>query len=482
LASIRSNCDGEQAYSIVITREVARISGGALAMPDPTVQSDVPGIRWPAVPGMTKAPVLSLLFQLEQTQWWSREAIRAAQEAQLRLLLRHARATSAFWRERIDAAGVDVDHVVISDLAKLPLLDRTTLQDKFDVMKSDAPPPTHGELSEVRSSGSTGQPVRVVDTELDKLYWDALTIRDSLWHQRDFSAKFAAIRAAIPRASFPHWGAPFNALFVTGPGVVNDVATDTDELLAWVVEEDPAYLLAYPTVLRALLMAARKCGVRPKSLREVSTMGEAMPSDLHEMARRTWNVQVHDIYSARETGYIALQCPEQRHYHVQSESIVAEVLNADGTACEPGETGRVVLTTLHNFAHPLIRYDIGDYAEVGEPCPCGRGLAVLRRIMGRVRNMVVLPDGRRFFPHFEAAEWGVLFGVRQLQLTQKSPRLIEVRVVPFETGRLPAVEPIRDLLREQLKFPVDVDLVAAERIERSAESLKYEDFISEVAC
>ena len=45
----------------------------------------------------------------------------------------------------------------------------------------------------------------------------------------------------------------------------------------------------------------------------------------------------------------------------------------------PGEIGRLVVTRLHHFATPLLRYDIGDYAEVGDACPCGRGLPVLRR-------------------------------------------------------------------------------------------------------
>jgi phenylacetate-coenzyme A ligase PaaK-like adenylate-forming protein len=60
-----------------------------------------------------------------------------------------------------------------------------------------------------------------------------------------------------------------------------------------------------------------------------------------------------------------------------------EVLDEEGRPCAPGETGRVVATSLNNFAMPLIRYETGDTAEVGAPCPCGRGLPVLTRIMGR---------------------------------------------------------------------------------------------------
>ena len=48
--------------------------------------------------------------------------------------------------------------------------------------------------------------------------------------------------------------------------------------------------------------------------------------------------------------------------------MIVEVLNEDGSACAPGECGKVVITHLHNFASPLIHYDIDDFAEVGEAC------------------------------------------------------------------------------------------------------------------
>ena len=78
------------------------------------------------------------------------------------------------------------------------------------------------------------------------------------------------------------------------------------------------------------------------------------------------------MYSSQEVGYIALQCPENESYHIQAENVLVEILDDDGLPCEPGEVGRVVVTALHNLATPLLRYDIGDYAEVGSPCSCGR--------------------------------------------------------------------------------------------------------------
>jgi phenylacetate-CoA ligase len=63
--------------------------------------------------------------------------------------------------------------------------------------------------------------------------------------------------------------------------------------------------------------------------------------------------------------------------------IYAEILDDADRPCAPGEVGRVVVSTLHNYAMPLFRYDLGDLAEVGPPCECGRTLPVLNRIVGR---------------------------------------------------------------------------------------------------
>src|SRR5262249_14466253 len=140
-------------------------------------------------------------------------------------------------------------------------------------------------------------------------------------------------------------------------------------------------------------------------------------------------VEVVDSYSSEELGYIGLQCPGREHYHVQAENLLVEVLRGDGSPCVAGETGRMVVTTLHNFAMPFVRYANGDYAEVGPACPCGRGLPVLTRIAGRQRNMLMRPDGVQHWPSFPTEVWGGIAPVRQLQVVQDALDHVEVRLV-----------------------------------------------------
>ena len=188
------------------------------------------------------------------------------------------------------------------------------------------------------------------------------------------------------------------------------------------------------------------------------------------------DVPIVDAYSAQEVGYIALQCPEHEHYHVQAERLIVEVLRDDDTPCAVGETGRVVVTDLHNFATPILRYELGDYAEVGRACPCGRGLPVLNRILGRRRNMLVYPDGRTTWPLFavacrEAARY------RDLQVVQTRTDLLRVRVLP--DGELDR-DALIAALRTSLGYPFEVEIELVTEIERTPAG-KLEEFVSRVS-
>jgi len=429
---------------------------------------------WPAVPNPDGAFVLALLFQLERTQWLPPERLRELQSQQLDVLLRHACETVPFYRARWGAVP---DAARLGDL---PILTRRELQENFDALRSGAVPPQHGGIAESRTSGSTGAPVRVLKTALEGLFWRAITLRDHRWHQRDLGATLAVIRRGVTPGESPSWGAATEGLVETGKCVLQEVNLDVETLLDWLSRTGAGYLLTYPSLAAELARAALARGVRIPGLREVRTLGEALDPEARALCREAWGAPLTDMYTAEEVGYIALQCPEHEHYHVQCESVLVEVLDERGKPCAPGETGRLVLTSLHNFALPLVRYEIGDYAEVGEPCPCGRGLPVLRRVAGRVRNTLVTADGRRYWPHFGSRRLHEIAPIRQHQFVQKDFESIEARLATDRALTREEEEALRRYVLERL--PPDMRLTFSYRDEIArAASGKFEDFVSEVA-
>jgi len=305
------------------------------------------------------------------------------------------------------------------------------------------------------------------------------TLREQLWHRRDFDRKYAVIRTVPDNVVMPAWGLATEVAFRTGSCAFLKIDTNVSAQVEWLKQQDPNYLLSYGSNLGALARHCLEHGVSLPRLKEVGSIGEIVTPDLRAECRRAWGVKLVDLYSAQEVGYIALQCPEHDCYHVQSENVLVEILNAQGRPCAPGEIGRVVVTALHNFATPLIRYDIGDYAEPAKPCPCGRGLPALQRIMGRSRNMLVLPNGERRWPVTGCREYVAPWLLRQFQFVQKNLEDIEVRLV---TARPLTVEEESDLKRKivaGLGHPFRLHFICCDEIPR-APGGKYEDFKSEL--
>ncbi|MDQ7008381.1 MAG: phenylacetate--CoA ligase family protein, partial [Acidobacteriota bacterium] len=359
----------------------------------------VEGIAWPALPGAAGEALVCLLYQFERSQWWPETALRAAQWRQLRILLRHARRHCPGYRHRLpaepDPAG----------WREIPVLTRQQLQQEAASLRSEAPPEAHGRRLRFATTGSTSRPVEVERSELALLMAEAMVVRDHLWHQRDLGGKLAVITTKVGQGEHSEWGGAVSSAFITGPAATLDIRAEPAAQLSWLRRQQPAYLLSHPSNIDSLARLSLERGEHLPGLRGVRSFGEALPEGLRERVRRAWGVPLADTYSCEEAGTIALQCPQHARYHCMAEHLLVEVVDEAGQPCGPGEWGRVLLTTLHNYAMPLIRYEIGDYAELGAPCPCGRGLPVLRRILGRRRNMLVTPDGRRHWPSFPARIW-----------------------------------------------------------------------------
>jgi len=443
-------------------------------------QSALPGMKWPAIPSGGAATALGLLFQFEISQWLPEEQLVEEQLRQLDVLLKHAYATVPHYRESWDGAYDPALPLTPERFAVLPLLTRRELQSRFEALKSRDIPSAHGATYEKGSSGSTGVPIRILKTQLVNLLWKAFTLRDHIWHRRDPRRKLAAIRHGVAEGEFEGWGSATRGLVAAGPSAVLGVHAGADAQLRWLEKQQPDYLMTYPSIVTELAKRSIERGNRLASLREVRTFGELLTPEARQLCRQAWDVPVRDTYSAVEVGYLALQCPQHEHYHVQSEGVLVEILNDRGAACAPGEVGRIVVTDLHNFAMPLVRYELGDYAEAGPPCPCGRGLPVLRRILGRVRNLLTTASGERYWPLTGAPKFAEIAPVLQHQLVQKEFDLIEARLVTASPLTAEQETGLRQLILAKLPPGLRLTLVYCDDIPRSAGG-KFEDFISEVA-
>jgi phenylacetate-CoA ligase len=248
------------------------------------------------------------------------------------------------------------------------------------------------------------------------------------------------------------------------------------EIVALLRALDPGQLVIYPTLLATLCDHVELAGEGPGRLQRIRTIGEMLQPERRGRAQALLGAPVTDVYSSRELGQIAIECPASGLYHVP-ESLIVEVLGAEGQPCAEGEEGDIVVTGLRNFATPLVRYAIRDRAIRGGRCPCGRGLPTLRRIMGRERNMARRPDGTRAYPPLGVGSFWQHGPVTQFQFIQHAVDDIEIRLAVTRPPTIEEEEALAAAIQAMLGYPFPLRFSYFDHTLPPAPGGKHEEFV-----
>lgn len=364
--------------------------------------------------------------QLRRSQWRSEDEIRARQLQKLRSLLREASTHVPYYRALFQKLGATPDDFrELSDLARLPVLEKQTVRDRFNEFINPRYNPRR--VYEDHTSGSTGQPLRFLLTFEQKAYEMAYSIRFYRWAGYRTGARIAAFRSYIPPTKdAPLWkyDASQRTLFFS----VYDMTPAN--LRAYAKEFNrfrPSFVRGYPSSIYIFAQFALSEGISVHAPRAVLTSSETLSLEMRTVIERSLQCPVYDWWGSNERIATACQCEQRGIYHINAEGGYLEFLPQKGA--DP--IRQIVGTGLINQAMPLIRYNLGDLAiPAASPCPCGRGLPGIERILGRVNDLIITGEEKfitpvRFFTLFETYDM-----IRQFQVVQTAPDAVTVRLVP----------------------------------------------------
>lgn len=365
--------------------------------------------------------------ELERTQWLSRPELEAWQFEKVKDLIRHAYERVPFYRERYQREGFDPRDIKSwADFQSLPFLTREDITGRLDDLVAR---PWRGPLQAEWTGGSTGHPLHFY-VEDDFWWWNAaLEIRGRGWHGIREGEKIAwawgsprdlprpglkdRMKARLKRQRF------LDADRLTVPGM--EVFAQT--LLRW----RPAMIRAYPSTLTLFARFLRDRGIVGIRPRLVETSAEKVSEPQRRLFEEVFGCPVADCYSGRELGTIAYTC-DKGSLHVCETRLLETI--ADEKTVQPGVMGEIAITSLHQYAMPLIRYkngDLGVYETAG--CPCGRGLPALREVVGRINDMLVTDTGAFVHTGFLDYRFSLRPDILRYQVYQPSVRRLEVRLV-----------------------------------------------------
>lgn len=376
---------------------------------------------------------------LEQVELLSATEIGELQQKRLRALLLHAYENVPYYRKVIEKLGgreILLKHDPTDVLRFFPILTKQIIREKWEELKSQ-------DLSSRSwyyntSGGSTGEPVKLIQDKDFHLQGQAL---------KDFYDSWTGYRVGMPKVIL--WGSERDLLvgketwkirfgrWLSNGHWLNAFRMGEAEMRRYVKiinRVKPIQILAYAEAIYELAKFIEKEKLVVWQPCAVMTSAGTLYGYMRETIERVFRAPVFNRYGSREVGDIACECEAHRGLHVCPLTHYVEIISENGGDARLGEVGEVLVTSLTNYAMPLIRYRIGDMAAWAEEnCSCGRNWPLLKEVIGRVTDIFIGQNGKKIVPEYFIHMIGVVLKptwLHKFQIIQEDYDLIRILVVP----------------------------------------------------
>jgi len=331
---------------------------------------------------------------LDKSQWYTPDQIQQLQLDRLKVFLQVIGETVPYYQslfQRLQFNPLDLSG--LEHLQRLPLLDKKTIRENTEAMKSCLA----NKLQKFNTGGSSGAPL-IFFLGTERVSHDvAAKRRATRWWDVDIGDNEMVI-----------WGSPIelgsqdrirllrDKLFRTKLLPAFDMSTENlNRFVDQIQRQKPKMLFGYPSSLALIADHADSIGTRLDNLgiKVAFVTSERLYDEQRGRIERVFSCPVANGYGGRDAGFIAHECPEGS-MHITAEDIIVEIVDQQGNVLPPGESGEIVVTHLYTSEFPFVRYRTGDVGVLGtEACRCGRGLPVLASLEGRTTDFITAADG-----------------------------------------------------------------------------------------
>lgn len=422
-------------------------------------------VVYPAMEKLKGNKIRSYLQELKLSQF-SRQMIEELQRERLRKLLKHCIENVPAYRKFRHLAR-KIDENPYAALQEFPVLTKshfTRHADEYLAQGIDK-----AALICNRTGGSTGEPVRFYLDRVTVEHYEAARWRGLSWW---------GIGLGDPSVMI--WGSPIemtqnqsrvyrlkerllkNRIMIPAYGLDPQKVRDYVNMIN---SFKPEYIYGYASILFAFAQLMKEQGLRiTKKLKGVVSTAETLYDDQRLLIQSSFGAPVINEYGARDGGIIAYECPSGS-MHIAEENLILEIVDIQtGKKAEAGHSGLVIVTDLHNYSMPRLRYRLGDVARLSnEGCECGRQLRVLQTIEGREDDIFVSKEGKLVHGHYWNHIARNTHGIKQFQLVQHDRESVTLKIVKNEKFKPEEVEFFVQQIRDVLGS-VKVDIVYCREI------------------
>ena len=385
-----------------------------------------------------------------------------------------------------------------SDLSRIPPLTKAMIQQNEAAFVADRLPLGGKIGGSTYTSGTAGASLRILHSMRSHEMFHILAQRSRRWDRFDPAGTSAAIRQRpnLPRRSdgsllpdgetirLPSWPG-IGHYFETGPFLGFAKSNPLALIADWIERYQPDYVQTDSSLLEHLALEFQN---RPplQCIHTLKAVSEPLTAGRRARVEKMFGANISLGYGLNEIGIIAACCLEAGRYHVHDEHCLVEIVDEDNQPVGPGELGRVLVTSLTNFAMPMIRYDTGDLAQaLDDPCPCGRTLECFGPVLGRRSRIDPLPPrvlalSDRILEAMAQLPENLSYNLRMYQLYHQRDGNFELRMVLADSLPPAFAEHISQIWRQAAgPDSGDLKIVTVESI-RPAPSEKFFHFDSEL--
>ena len=332
---------------------------------------------------------------LRDSQKWTSEEMKFHQNASLNTLMRHCYDHVPYYRDLMEARRLrPEDFQSINDLAKLPYLTRETIREQGARLRAD------NYLDDIcqfrRSGGTTGEPIKVAVDDRGRAFEVAAYLRGFEWMNyqlgspmvRLFGGTLGLKARPNVKDKIREWllNCRFLPAFELTPENVR-IYVDT------IRQAKGGVLVGYASAMMNLVEYMSRSGLQGSPLKSVICTAEYLPDEWRKRISQVLDAPVFCYYGCGEVNSIAYECSGVDGYLVSEECVILEVaVSEDSTKFQDQGRGAACVTTLFNYAMPLIRYLNGDALEL-DRAHRGNWRLRIAKLEGRVADRLVATDG-----------------------------------------------------------------------------------------
>jgi phenylacetate-CoA ligase len=408
---------------------------------------------------------------LKESERWTIERYRQYQLAQLKNVVERAASAVPWYRTMFRRIGFDpLDLTSLQHVKQLPILSK-------DELRGNETQFMHEQLAKkpftrVFTSGSTGTPINSFETRNSFSRRMAFVARlrswvglaDPFYPRR---AQFTG-RSLVPerekKEKHVYWRANLagNSLLFSTIHLSEETVS---HYVSAMVKHHPVLVDGYPSAMLILARLARAAGLSLPKPQALICTAETLTPDARAEIQTAFGAPIFNQYAASEPSCFWCEC-EHGVIHQNLEYGVSEIVGPDGNEVAEGETGEVVVTSFLNPLFPLIRYRLGDLAELGprSTCACQREMPRIRSIKGRTDDILFIP-GRGYLGRLDSVFKEVPH-CHEAQIVHESPLHLRILVVPTRHFSMEQRSSLVANLRQKVGYEAHIDLETVDRIPR----------------